>query len=108
MNKLLEFTKSELTKQPNKFLVLIRDKGNEVNRDKIRSAISIIIPDIVKNGKRQNVIYSMYDIVILITHQITLTKVYLCVYIFFYNLKNYFIIILFFIFICRTWKLKNH
>ncbi|XP_060857162.1 maestro heat-like repeat-containing protein family member 1 isoform X1 [Metopolophium dirhodum] len=74
VNKLLEFTKSELTKQPNKFLVLIRDKGNEVNRDKIRSAISIIIPDIVKNGKLQSVIYSMYDIVILVTHQITLTK----------------------------------
>lgn len=82
MNKLLEFTKSELTKQPNKFLVLIRDKGNEVNRDKIRSAISIIIPDIVKNGKLQCVIYSMYDIVILVTHQITLTKVYLNIYIF--------------------------
>jgi len=81
VNKLLEFTKSELTKQPNKFLVLIRDKGNEVNRDKIRSAISIIIPDIVKNGKLQSVIYSMYDIVILITHQITLTKVYLYIYI---------------------------
>lgn len=80
MNKLLEFTKSELTKQPNKFLVLIRDKGNEVNRDKIRLAISIIIPDIVKNGKLQSVIYSMYDIVILITHQITLTKVYLYIY----------------------------
>jgi len=90
VNKLLEFTKSELTKQPNKFLVLIRDKGNEVNRDKIRSAISIIIPDIVKNGKLQNVIYSMYDIVILITHQITLTKVYLCIYIFFNNLKKIF------------------
>jgi len=82
VNKLLEFTKSELTKQPNKFLVLIRDKGNEVNRDKIRSAISIIIPDIVKNGKLQSVIYSMYDIVILVTHQITLTKVYLNIYIF--------------------------
>lgn len=82
MNKLLEFTKSELTKQPNKFLVLIRDKGNEVNRDKIRSAISIIIPDIVNNGKLQSVIYSMYDIVILITHQITLTKVFLHTYIF--------------------------
>jgi len=82
VNKLLEFTKSELTKQPNKFLVLIRDKGNEVNRDKIRSAISIIIPDIVKNGKLQCIIYSMYDIVILVTHQITLTKVYLNIYIF--------------------------
>jgi len=87
VNKLLEFTKSELTKQPNKFLVLIRDKGNEVNRDKIRSAISIIIPDIVKNGKLQSVIYSMYDIVILVTHQITLTKVYLNIYIF---LPNFF------------------
>jgi hypothetical protein len=80
LNKLLEFTKSELTKQPNKFLVLIRDKGNEVNRDKIRSAISIILPDVVKNGKLQSVIYSMYDIVILITHQITLTKVYISFY----------------------------
>jgi len=80
LNKLLEFSKSELTKQPNKFLVLIRDKGNEVNRDKIRSAISIIIPDVVKNGKLQSVIYGMYDIVILITHQITLTKVYIYFY----------------------------
>lgn len=75
VNKLLEFIGTEITKQPNKFLVLIRDKGNEVTRDKIRSAIAIIIPDIVKNGKLRSVLDSMYDIVILITHQISLTKV---------------------------------
>lgn len=78
MNKLLEFIGSELIKQPNKFLVLIRDKGNEVNRDKIRSSIAIIIPNIVKNGKLQSVIDSMYDIVVLITQQISLTKVIFC------------------------------
>lgn len=75
MNKVLEFIGTELTKQPNKFLVLIRDKGNEITRDKIRSAIAIIIPDIVKNGKLRSVIDNMYDIVILITQQINLTKV---------------------------------
>lgn len=76
MNKLLEFIGTELNKQPHKFLVLIRDKGNEINRDKIRLSIAIIIPDIVKNGKLRSVIDSMYDIVILITQQINLTKVY--------------------------------
>lgn len=76
MNKLLEFIRTELTKQPNKFLVLIRDKGNEMARDKIRSSIAIIIPDIVKNGKLRSVIDSIYDIVILITQQISLTKVH--------------------------------
>lgn len=75
MNKLLEFIGTELTKQPNKFLVLIRDKGNEVIRDKIRSSIAIIIPDIVNNGKLRSVLDSLYDIVILITQQINLTKV---------------------------------
>lgn len=75
VNKLLEFVGSELTKQPSKFLALIRDKGNETNRDKIRSSIAIIIPDIVKKGKLQSVIDNMYDIIILITQQITLTKV---------------------------------
>lgn len=75
VNKLLEFIGTELTKQPNKFLVLIRDKGNEVTRDKIRSSIAIIIPDIVKSGKLKSIIDSMYDIVILITQQISLTKV---------------------------------
>lgn len=79
VNKLLEFVGSELTKQPSKFLALIRDKGNEVNRDKIRSSIAIIIPNIVKNGKLQSVIDNMYDIVILITQQISLTKVILCI-----------------------------
>jgi hypothetical protein len=76
VNKLLEFIGTELTKQPNKFLVLIRDKGNEMARDKIRSSIAIIIPDIVKNGKLRSVIDSIYDIVILITQQISLTKVH--------------------------------
>lgn len=76
MNKLLEFVGVELTKPPSKFLALIRDKGNEVNRDKIRSSIATIIPYIVLNGKLQNVVDSMYDIVILITHQINLTKVH--------------------------------
>lgn len=75
VNKLLEFIGTELTKQPNKFLVLIRDKGNEVIRDKIRSSIAIIIPDIVNNGKLRSVLDSLYDIVILITQQINLTKV---------------------------------
>lgn len=75
MNKLLEFVGTELTKQPNKFLVLIRDKGNEMTRDKIRSAIAVIVPNIVKNGKLRSVLDSMYDIVMLITQQISLTKV---------------------------------
>lgn len=75
LNKLLEFISTELTKQPNKFLVLIRDKGNEATRDRIRASICIIIPSIMKNGILRSVIDSMYDIVILITQQINLTKV---------------------------------
>ncbi|XP_050426216.1 maestro heat-like repeat-containing protein family member 1 [Adelges cooleyi] len=74
VKQLLEFVGSELNKQPNKFLVLIRDKGNELNRDKIRSSIAIIVSDIVKNGQLQSVISTVYDIVILITQQIGLTK----------------------------------
>lgn len=77
MNKLLEFIRAELTKQPNKFLILIRDKGTEVTKDKIRSSIAIIIPDIVKNGELRSIIDSMYDIIILITQQISLTKVHI-------------------------------
>lgn len=73
---MLEFLGTELTKQPSKFLVLIRDKGNEENRDKIRSSMATIIPNVVQNGKLQSVVDSMYDVVILITHQISLTKVH--------------------------------
>lgn len=81
VNKLLEFVGTELTKQPSKFLVLIRDKGNEVNRDKIRSSIATIIPYVVQDGKLQSVVDSMYDVVILITQQISLTKVTFSLYI---------------------------
>lgn len=93
MNKLLEFVGTELTKQPSKFLVLIRDKGNEVNRDKIRSSIATIIPYLVQNGKLQSVVDSMYDIVILITQQISLTKVHF----FFYMYLNILLKLLFFV-----------
>lgn len=100
-----------MIKQPNKFLVLIRDKGNEVNRDKIRSSIAIIIPNIVKNGKIQSVIDSMYDIVILITQQISLTKVNLLFHTILssYKILN-FLNCLFNLsfFIYRIWKPKNH
>lgn len=75
LNKLLEFISTELTKQPNKFLVLLRDKVNEAAKDRIRTSIAIIIPSIMKNGLLRSVIDSLYDIVILITQQINLTKV---------------------------------
>ncbi|XP_050527458.1 maestro heat-like repeat-containing protein family member 1 isoform X2 [Daktulosphaira vitifoliae] len=71
---LLDFMGIELNKQPNKFLVLIRDKGNELNRDKIRLSIATIIPNIIVNGELQSVISTMYDIAILITQQIGLSK----------------------------------
>ncbi|VVC45111.1 Armadillo-type fold,Armadillo-like helical [Cinara cedri] len=74
LNKLLEFINIELTKQPNKFLLLIRDKSNEIARDRLRASISIIIPSIMRNGILRNVMDSLYDIVMLITQQINLTK----------------------------------
>jgi len=76
MSKVLEFMKTELIKQPSTFLAIIRDRGNEIYRDKIRSSIAKIIPEIVKNVKLQSVIDIMYEIILLITQQISLTKVH--------------------------------